>query len=393
MRILHVIGSIAPRYGGPSIVAPAMCQALAARGHQVELATTDMDGRDALAVPGELAGGSPGVRVTFRRAHWPRSYAASAGLGYWLRRHVGRFDVVHVHSLHQFHTWIAARYCRRAGVPYIIRPHGALDPYHLRQHHWRKALVTGLVEGRAVRAAAGMHYTSIAEQRHASRLGRMPPGTVVPLGVELAAPAGWDKLLADHPELAGRTLVTFLGRITAKKRLDLLVEAFAGVAAADDRAHLVVAGPDDGAGDDLASRIASLGLGHRVSLPGLLTGGPKTALLRQSRVVALPSEDESFGVAVAEAMCAGTAVVVTEGVAIHHEVAAARAGLVVPPDAEPLARALLTFVDDEQLAAEAGRNGRTLARGRWTWRQVAADLERMYEEAVNRVDLNERVSR
>ena len=165
------------------------------------------------------------------------------------------------------------------------------------------------------------------------------------------------------------------------------------MAAADDRAHLVVAGPDDGAGDDLAARIASLGLGHRVSLPGLLTGGPKSALLRRSRVVALPSEDESFGVAVAEAMCAGTAVVVTEGVAIHHEVAAARAGLVVPPAAEPLARALLAFVDDEQLAAEAGRNGRTLARSRWTWRQVAADLERMYEDAMSSVDLNERVSR
>jgi len=110
-------------------------------------------------------------------------------------------------------------------------------------------------------------------------------------------------------------------------------------------------------------------------------------------VVALPSEDESFGVAVAEAMCAGTAVVVTEGVAIHQEVSAARAGLVVPPAAEPLARALLAFVDDEQLAAEAGRNGRTLARGRWTWRQVAADLERMYQDAISSVDLYERVSR
>jgi glycosyltransferase involved in cell wall biosynthesis len=85
--------------------------------------------------------------------------------------------------------------------------------------------------------------------------------------------------------------------------------------------------------------------------------------------------------------------VVTEGVAIHHEVAAARAGLVVPPDAGRLTGALLAFVGDEQLAAEAGRNGRTLARSRWTWRQVAADLERMYEEAVNRVDLYERVSR
>ena len=95
--------------------------------------------------------------------------AASAGLGLWLRHHVRRFDVVHIHGLYQFHTTVAARYCRRADVPYVIRPHGALDPYHLRQHRWRKALVTSLAEGRAVRAAAAMHYTSTASTNYASR--------------------------------------------------------------------------------------------------------------------------------------------------------------------------------------------------------------------------------
>jgi glycosyltransferase involved in cell wall biosynthesis len=394
MRILHVIGSLAPRYGGPSIAAPAMCEALAERGHQVELATTDMDGPGAVRFRLDPIARTPTVRVTCRRVHWPRSYAASAGLGLWLRRHARRFDVVHIHSLHQFHTWIAARYCRRAGVPYVIRPHGALDPYHLRQHRWRKALATSLVEGRAVRAAAAMHYTSIAEQQHASRLDcRMPPGIVIPLGVELVPPAGWEALLACHPELAGRKLVTFLGRLTPKKRLDRLVDAFAEVVAADDRAHLVVAGPDDGVGDALRRQIAARGLEDRVSFLGLIVGASKSALLHRSRVVALPSEDESFGVAVAEAMCAGTAVVVTEGVAIHHEVAAARAGLVVTAAGPPLAEALLSFVRDEQLAAEAGSNGAALARSRWTWRQVAADLERMYEDAANRAGRDERVSR
>jgi glycosyltransferase involved in cell wall biosynthesis len=171
------------------------------------------------------------------------------------------------------------------------------------------------------------------------------------------------------------------------------VDAFAEVVAADDRAHLVVAGPDDGVGDALRRQIAARGLEDRVSFLGLIVGASKSALLHRSRVVALPSEDESFGVAVAEAMCAGTAVVVTEGVAIHHEVAAARAGLVVTAAGPPLAEALLSFVRDEQLAAEAGSNGAALARSRWTWRQVAADLERMYEDAANRAGRDERVSR
>jgi len=385
MRILHVIGSLAPRYGGPSTAAPAMCRALAARGHHVELATTDMDGSGALPVPVHRTITVAGVPVTYRRVHWPRSYAASLGLGRWLRRHVEQFDVVHIHSLYQFHTWFAASCCRRAGVPYIVRPHGALDPYHLRQHRWRKAMCTWLVEGRALDAAAGMHYTSIAEHEHAVRHhGRLPRGFVVPLGVELGPAGQPDELVRRHPELAGRTLVTFLGRLTPKKRLDLLVDAFAVVAEADERAHLVVAGPDDGVGDGLRARISGLGLEARVSMLGLLTGTPKSSLLRRSRAVALPSEDESFGVAVAEAMHAGTAVVVTEGVAIHREVAMARAGLVVPPRVEPLAEALLGFVRDEARAEEAGRNGWALARSRWTWRQVAADLERMYAEAITR---------
>lgn len=383
MRILHVIGSLAPRYGGPSTVAPAMCRALAARGHHVEIATTDMDGSGALPVPVNRTTSIVGVPVTYQRAHWPRSYAASLGLGRWLRRHVEQFDIVHIHSLYQFHTWFAARCCRRAGVPYIVRPHGALDPWHLRQHRWRKALCMWLIESRALNAAAGMHYTSIAEHEHAVRhRGRVPRGFVVPLGVELMPHGGLEELTRRHPELAGRTLVTFLGRLTPKKRLDLLVDAFAVVAIADERAHLVIAGPDDGVGDALRARISALRLDARVSMLGLLTGAPKSALLRQSRVVALPSEDESFGVAVAEAMGAGTAVVVTDGVAIHHEIAAAQAGLVVPPLVEPLAEALLGVVRDERWAAQAGRNGQALARSRWTWQQVAADLEGMYEDAI-----------
>ncbi|HEX6676027.1 MAG TPA: glycosyltransferase, partial [Actinomycetes bacterium] len=379
MRILHVVGSLDPRYGGPSVVVPRMCRALAARGHHVELLTTDPEGA------GEAI--EAGVTVVRRRLHPPRGWAASAGLGRWLRRRVGEFDVVHVHSLYLFHTWWASRCCRRARVPYVISPHGTLDPWHLAHRPRRKAAYTLLLEGRALRRAAAMHYTSVEELAHAARhLGHGPRGFVVPPGVDrppvrrLADDGG---LAARHPELAGRTLVTFLGRLTAKKRLDLLVEAFAEVAAAEPGAHLAVAGPDDeGIGAGVRARVARLGLAGRVSFLGLVTGAAKAALLGRSRVMVLASEDESFGVAVAEAMAAAIPVVVSEGVALHREVAAAGAGLVVPLAPGPLASAVLHFASDPEQAARCGANGRAWAWMRLSWDQAAKGLERLYQQAV-----------
>jgi glycosyltransferase involved in cell wall biosynthesis len=383
MRILHVVASLDPRYGGPSIVVPRTCSALAARGHHVELLTTDR-GRGNGLVEQDA---STQVAVSRHAVHWPRTWATSTGLAHWMLRRVRGFDVVHIHNLYLFHTWWVARCCRRARVPYVISPHGTLDPWHLAHHRRRKAVYSLLVEGRALRGAAAMHYTSPEELAYAARhLGPRPPGFVVPPGVDrppvrrLADDGG---LSARHPELAGRTLVCFLGRLTAKKRLDLLVEAFAEVAAADSVAHLAVAGPDDeGVGAAVRERVADLGLDGRVSFLGLVTGAAKAALLGRSRVLVLASEDESFGVAVAEAMAAAIPVVVSEGVALHREVTAAAAGVVVPLAPTPLAEAMLRFVADPELAARCGANGRALAWMRLSWDQAAAGLERMYQRVV-----------
>jgi hypothetical protein len=69
-------------------------------------------------------------------------------------------------------------------------------------------------------------------------------------------------------------------------------------------------------------------------------------------------------------------------VALHREVAAAGAGLVVPLAPSPLASALLRFVGDPELAARCGANGRALAWLRLSWDQAAAGLERMYQRVV-----------
>jgi glycosyltransferase involved in cell wall biosynthesis len=384
VRILQVIASLAPRYGGPSTVAPEMCRALRDRGHHVEILTTDRDGHGRLPVPTGLPTEWRGVPTTFFRAHRPQAYAASVGLGAALRRRVAEFDIVHVHSLYLFHTVATGHWCRRFGVPYVVRPHGTLDPYHRSRHRWRKFAYTILVERGNVDAAGGIHYTSTAERDHAQALGFRAPEFVVPLGVDVSAldrPADSVGLLSREPRLDNRPLVTYLGRLTHKKRLDLLVEAFAKVAGIHADVHLVVAGPDDeGMGQVLRARIATLGLDRRFVMPGLIEGEAKTALLQRSSVFVLPSEDENFAVSVVEAMATGCPVVVTPGVALHREIADSRAGLVVPLDADAVGAAICRLVEDRHTAASMGAEGRQLVRSRFSWDRVAIELEFMYDQ-------------
>src|SRR5262249_17761673 len=122
----HVIPSYLPavRYGGPIFAVHALCQALVARGHEVEVFTTNIDGPGNSRVPvgtpvnldavGVRYFGSPALR----RIYW------SPGLGRALRSEMHRFDAVHLHSVFLWPTWAAARAARRADVPYVLSPRG-----------------------------------------------------------------------------------------------------------------------------------------------------------------------------------------------------------------------------------------------------------------------------
>jgi glycosyltransferase involved in cell wall biosynthesis len=383
MRILHVVGSIAARYGGPSFAALDMCRALAGRGHEVELFTTTIDGPRELDVPVGVPLARDGFAITCFPPGRPRSYSTSLALGRALWRRVAEFDVVEVHNLYLFHTAAAALSCRRKGVPYVVCPHGTLDPYQRAFDRRKKQLYDLLVERRNLERAAGIHCTSNAERDAVATAGIRAPTYVVPLAIRFAdfdTAVDPVELLVAHPELDGRPLVTFLGRLSRKKRLDLLVEAFAAVAPIAPDARLVIAGPDDeGVGERVRALVERRRLGGRVSLLGMVEGETKVALLQRSAVFALPSEDENFAVSLVEAMAAGVPVLTTDGVAIHEEVRSAGAGIVIARTADALAAALAELLENRELARRLGENGRALARSAFAWEAFGRNLERMYE--------------
>lgn len=389
MRILHVVPSFPPalRYGGPVRAADDMTQALAARGHDVAVFTTDTDGPTArLRVPVGEPVRRGRVDVTYFRARPPHRYTWSPQLARALQREVGRFDVVHVHSVLNHPTTSAARAARRAGVPYVVRPAGMLSGTALRRVYEgvggfasraRKAAYLRVVERGNLDAAAALHYTTPAEERDAKHLGLRTPAFVEPLGVAAPPPA------PPAPWPAGTRAVVYVGRLDPIKGLDALVPALGRILPSRPDVRFVLAGAGDPAYE---ARVASLldasGILARTDRLGFVDGDAKAALLAHAAAFVLPSRHENFGLAAAEALAAGAPVVLTPEVGLAPWVEDARSGLVVPREPAALAAALAKLLDEPAEAKAMGERGRRLAAERFAWPAIAARLEARYERIL-----------
>ena len=386
MRILHVIANLAPRYGGPAKACVEMARAVARLGHEVKIYTTNQDGPGELAVPRGRPLIQDGVEIRYYPIQPPRFWGTSWPMARALAGGIREADLVHIHSLYLFHDLIAGHYCRSYGVPYLVRPHGTLDPYLYRRHRWRKYVMEAAFENRNIRLAAALHFTSEEEERLARPYIGDAPGVVVPLGVDLRefqdlpAPG---RFRERFPEIGHKEIILFLGRINFKKGLDLLVQAMARVLRKRRDLHLVVAGPDDdGWGARVKGWLQQEGIADCATFTGMLLGEEKLAALRDARIFVLPSYSENFGMAVIEAMACGLPVVISDQVNICREVEAAGAGLVTPCEAVQTATAMLELLDNPELAGRVGQNGIKLVREQFQWTTIAITLEKTYKKII-----------
>jgi glycosyltransferase involved in cell wall biosynthesis len=391
LKILHVIASLAPRYGGPSKVCLELCRELARRGEQVAIYTTNIDGDGELDVPLGTPLVKDGIEIGYFTVQTPRYYKFSIPLARALKAAIPEYDLVHIHSLYLFPSTVAAYYSRHYGVPYLIRPHGTLDPYLFRRHRGRKWIYERLFEWRNLNNAAAVHFTTVEEHELTCPLGLKAPGVVVPPGVNLQdyadiPPVG--TFMAAHPETYGKKIILYLGRLNFKKGLDLLAKAFGEVVRERDDVHLVLAGPDDdGYGAEVRQWLVADGVIGKCTFTGMLLGADKLAAFSDADVFVLPSYTENFGVAVVEAMVCGLPVVISNKVNIWREVAQAHAGLVVNCDAQEVSNALLTLLEDPLHGKEMGRRGRWLVEERFTWEVVGEQMVQVYHQILSKRNL------
>ncbi|HEY0673368.1 MAG TPA: glycosyltransferase [Longimicrobiales bacterium] len=373
MRVLHVIPSIGPLRGGPSVAMGVIARALRDAGVDVDVATTNDNDRELLQVPIGTPVHENGVRYWYfeRTAH---PYTTSTGLARWLRGNIAQYQVVHAHALFSFSTSVTTATARKSRVPYIVRPLGTLATYGMQQHSFLKRASWLMLERRILRNAAGVHFTSEAEKQEAERLGPWR-SFVVPIGVE---PFAGDRSTA--PE---QLTYLFLGRIHPKKRVDLLLDAFAQVKRTAPAAKLVIAGT--GADEyvrALKEHASRLELENAVTWTGHVSGTEKLRVLEAASVFVLPSVNENFGIAPVEALAAGIPVVLTRGVAIHREVEDYGAGIIVDDDTASLTAGMLYLRGVEERSAMALR-ARRLAQEKFSIEAMQRGLLAMYQQVAS----------
>jgi glycosyltransferase involved in cell wall biosynthesis len=380
MRILHVVPSYLPavRYGGPIFTVHGLCRALAAKGHELQVFTTNIDGPGITATPIATPVDLDGIQIRYfpcplvRRLYW------APALGRALHLELGKLDVVHLHSVFLWPTWAAARAARKARVPYVLSPRGMLvKDLIARRSRLTKSAWIHLIERSNVEQAAALHLTSQLEGTEIERFGwRLPRLAIIPNAID--EPLSQNGKIASDVEAitSQQPLVLFLGRLSWKKGLDRLLRAFA----LTPTGILAVVGTDD---ENFAPQLAKLAAELRIAdrlriLPRTVIGSEKERLFAAARLFVLPSYSENFGNTVLEAMRRGVPIVVTPEVGAAEIVRTSGAGLVVAGDIEPLSSAIRLLTADLALARSMGEAGRRHVAAHFTWDQVATQMEDLY---------------
>jgi glycosyltransferase involved in cell wall biosynthesis len=327
MKLLHVIASIRAAGGGPAEAVRSLSAVHQRDGHSVEVISLD-DPTDAE------------VRNFPLRLHAlgpaRNTYSFAPGFVPWMRRNHARYDAVIINGLWQYHSFGAWRALRGTATPYYVFPHGMLDPWFKRSFplkHVKKWLYWPWADYRVLRDARAVLFTCEEEKRLAPKsfaLYRAHP-VVTGLGTTSPPDADATAFLDCHPELEGKRILLFMGRLHPKKGCDLLLEAYAATMANDPEWQLVFAGPDAfNWQKTLVARAQTLGIADRIVWTGMLRDTMKWSALAAAEVFALPSHQENFGIAVAESLACGVPVLISREVNIWREIESANAGFVAP---------------------------------------------------------------
>jgi glycosyltransferase involved in cell wall biosynthesis len=386
MRIMHVIPYMHPAAGGPPVVVDRLSRELATRGHDVRVLTTDL-----------FANGDRDWATAERRPYVLEVFPAARGNGYGFSRELRSAicaaakacDVVHLHTLWTYASLAAARACRQAKVPYLVMPHGMLDPHSV-QRGWLKKQVYGrVIEWPLLRRARGMCYTHTEEERLArTTCSRLPPGHILELGAE--SPPAEERsalraaFLERYPELRGRSVVLFLGRVHAKKGLDLLIPAFERVCRQQPEAQLLIVGPGEPAYvASIRAEVAQRQLDSRVTFTGLLSGRDKWAAMAASDLFVLPSYQENFALAAVDAIQSGLPVLLSRRVNLWKDVVEAGAGRDCETTVDSVAERLNEILADAAWRESAAEAGARLLRTRFNWTTTAGRLEEIYVDVAS----------
>jgi glycosyltransferase involved in cell wall biosynthesis len=302
----------------------------------------------------------------------PRTVCYASGLASAVE--ASNADILHIHSIWMYPSFVALHWARKTR-PYIVSPHGLLNPWALRNSRLKKRVAALLYENEHLRNAACLHALSAAEADAFREYGLKNPICVIPNGTALRN----DSLNEDSRH--DRSIL-YLGRIHPSKGLPMLIEAWGAVRneAATAGWRLLIAGWDQNHHRAELERLVNrLQVRFSVDFLGPQFDADKDRCFDAASAFILPSESEGLPVSVLEAWSRRLPVLMTRECNLP-EGAEVGAAIMMDTDAKSIAVALRQLFSATDREREAmGRNGRHLVEARYQWQRIGKAMTEVYD--------------
>lgn len=296
MKIFFPIGSFYPaQIGGPDNTMYWQAKALAKRGHEIWVATTD-DGVDDEVVTDRWLDTDYGRVIYVKTAiHYAPLKLLLISL-----KPLWQCDIVHLSALFYPISWSLAILAILAGKKIVWTPHGELDPEAMIYSKSRKQVVLRLIRLMSKRVV--FNSTCDAETGYIhSQFGPNVQVVQFPCFVELTPRL--DRISGDY--------WLYVGRIHPKKAIERLIEALPLVRT---QKRLKIIGDYHNAyGSQMVALAAQLGCSGQIDFLGHKRGEEKYQIMADAYCLVMPSHTENFGIVVTEALTQGTPVIASLG--------------------------------------------------------------------------------
>ncbi|GAB4225013.1 MAG: glycosyltransferase [Stanieria sp.] len=393
LRILHVIPSIAPVRGGPSLAILEMVKALRSQDVVAEIATTNDNGYDLLNVPLCQKTEHEGVPVWFfprfsPQIHSIREFAFSSQLTSWLWHHISNYDLLHIHAIFSYPSTIAMCIARLKNIPYICRPIGQLCQWSLQQGYQKKQTYLSLIEKANLNNSQALHFTAKQEQQEAANLNLKCPNFILPHGINIPPQISEAKSKLRHQLQVAENepIILFLSRLHPKKGLDYLIPALGKLT--HQSFTFVLAGNGDA---EYEIEIEKLLYKHNIYAHthrvGFVQGEYKNLLFQGADIFALTSYSENFGIAVLEALAVGIPALVTPGVALASVLKQERIGYVTDLNIDAIASSIEHCLLNLSEVREMGDRAREFILENYTWDKIATKMIAIYQTILDGNDI------
>lgn len=378
LSVCHVIAGLRPEDGGPSESVPRLARSLVHLGQRVSVVFPS-------SPDGNIDLNEQGVKFYPVSDTWKTPYRYQKSFRRILSERCTGCDVIHNHGLWLYPNRCARLIAEDLSIPLVVSPRGMLLRETRARSHWKKQLCWLATERANLSRAALVHVTTHLELRSLRMLGVQKPIALIPNGIDAAetvAHEGMEDLFSIFPGLKSRRVVLFLGRLHARKGIDLLLRVWSEVESAFPDWILVVAGEPKESAQTLSRNLQL----RNVLFTGWLKGNEKKALLQKAELLLVPSDTENFGNVIFEGLAVRCHVITTFDTDEFAPFVKAGALSVVKRDAYSLSQALEKRLRKQSGSIRPAERLLSPLLEKYRWNTVAEQMIGAYEWLLGRAD-------